>query len=231
MRTIPRKNHMMATNLLLSEGNKYLRLLQFEKAISCYDTVLRQNANHVQALLGKAKCYMKLGRYKEAWTDVDKVLKIKPKCGEAINLKGIAEYFMGNFEKGFITYWQGYQIQPFHDYLRLGHRCCKKAIENSLNAEERMLLTEKDVVKQNKLLSKKDADTSTGYDRKGLYLADLKLLDNMCKDKTLTAVHSSCADLFEYLKRQQKFWKMQEPHKTRKLNSSIFIKNSTYDLV
>lgn len=216
----------MTTKLSLSEGNKYLRLLQFEKAISCYDTVLRQNANHVQALLGKAKCYMKLGRYNEAWTDFDKVLKINPKCGEAINLKGIAEYFMGNFEKGFITYWQGYQIQSSHDYLRQGHRCCEKAIENSLNADERMLLTEKDVAKLNKLRLKTDADTSTGFDSKGLYLADLKLLDDMCKDETLAALHSSCAELFDYLKRQRKFWKMQEPHKTRKLNKSIFIKNS-----
>lgn len=227
----PEKNYMMSTKLTLSEGNKYLRLLQFDKAISCYDMILRQNSSHVQSLLGKAKCYMKLGRYKEAWTDFDKVLKINPKCVEAIKLRGAAEYFMGNFEKGFITCWKGYQITPFHDNLRLGYQCCENAIENSLNAEERMLLTEKDVIKLNKLLLKTDAETSSGYDNKGPYLADLKLLDDICKDKTLTALHSSCAELIDYLKGQQKFWKMQEPHKTRKSKSSIIIKNNTYDLM
>lgn len=231
IQNMSRNNHLNI-NLLLSEGKKYMRLMQFEKAITWFDKILQENANHLQSLLGKAKCCMNLGRYSEACVEFDKVLNLNPKCAEAINLKGIAEYCIGDFEQSFITHWHGYKIRPFCDYLRMGYGLSKKTIENNLNAEERMVLTDKEVAKLTKLLLRTDIDTSKKYHSKGLYSADLKLLDDMCKDKTLQTLHSSCADLLDYLKGRQKFWKMQEPYKKiDRSNSSIFIKNSIYDSI
>lgn len=229
----PRKTKFPLT-LFISEGNKYLRLFRFDEAISAFERVLHQDPNNIQAHLGKAKCYIKLAKYKEAWYDLQHVIQLNPKCAEAVYLKGATEYLRGNFEESFITYWKGYKLRPSCDDLRKGYEMCKEAIDNSLNAETLLWLTSDDIKgisKMNFLFqsSTQKSDIKGTYDTTGIFSVHLKLLDDILKDKSLISVHSLCKELFDYLTKRQKFWKMQSPQ----VKTSTFrpVKNYKYDLL
>lgn len=218
-------------NLFISEGNKYMRLLQFDKAISSFEKVIVREPKNVQSILGRAKCYMRLAEYKKAWQDFEKVIQLNPKCTEAVYLKGVTEYLRGDFEKGFLTYWKGYKQNPSRDALRQGYNMCDKAIENNLDANKRMLLTEKDIKGIAALLEEEklpSLSSKTDYYKTGLFSSNLKLLEDMLSDKNLNRIHLSCKDLFNYYRERQKFWKMQEPHtNANRASSMLYIKNNT----
>lgn len=128
-------------SLLLSEGNKYVRLSRLEKAITSFDKALEQDPNHFQTLLSRGKCYMKLGKYEEASKDFDGVTRLSPACVEAVHLKGVTQYLIGDIEKGFLTYLHGYEATTTRDKLRQGFNFCQKSMDDCLDAETRMLLT------------------------------------------------------------------------------------------
>lgn len=84
----------------------------------------------------------------------------------------------------------------------------------------------------NKLFAKGVVDSTTSYNKKGLYAPDLKLLEDILSDKKLAYLHTLCRDLIDYLRGRQKFWETQKPCTgIGKSGSMLYIKNNVNDIL
>ncbi|XP_035230828.1 tetratricopeptide repeat protein 25-like [Stegodyphus dumicola] len=203
--------------MFISEGMKYLRCHMYEKAIDFFNKALEREPSNRKSLLGRGKCYLLQAKYSEAKEDAEAVLKSYPKSCEAKALKGEAEYFLGDFERGFLTFRRGYDARPNFEDLKLGHQMCRKAIDNSLSPDIPLIIDDKDI-QSIEVLSKEDEDTEkmrsqpSSSSRSQIYEDDVSYLKALLSDDSISSIHEDCHQLLDYFKNRQIFWRTHKPN-------------------
>ena len=211
--------------MYISEGNQYFRLGKYDLAIELFNKGLEKEPINGKCLIGRSKCYMGLAKFAEAKEDAEQVVKSNPKSCDAKMLIGEADYFLGDFEKAFLTFYRGYRSRTNHDGLRCGHQMCRKAIDNALNPDIPVVIDDEDVGNLLKLKEDLDVDQmiSTGQDQ---YSADVNFINSLLQDDSVELIHEDCEFLKHYLRDRQIFWKTQNPSTSRKDSPDSTIKVS-----
>lgn len=205
-------------SMYYSEGTKYLNLCQYEKALEYLDNAVDIDPINVKSLLKRIKCLIALREYRKAIEDASKVLRIYPNCIAAIDLKGQAQYLMGDFEGGYLTYLEGRKVKPFNNNFRLGEQLCKQALDNSLQPSVRIKFNKHDNYALAKIEKDDKAFESQLKYRKSArecFGKDRKFMEDLMTDSNLTSIHGFCEETVNYIKACERFWTMDKPLHTR----------------
>lgn len=240
------KGQKFPIQMYISEGNYYFQLGKCDLAIEFFNKGLENELANIKCLIGRSKCYMRLAKYTEAREDAEAVLKSHPNSSDAKMLKGEADYFLGDFEKAFLTFHRGYSFRRNNDGLRCGYQMCEKAIENSLNPDVPIVIDEEDL--RNVYELREDVEQPS---KRGQYSADIDFVTSLLKDdsnelikridhskelfqredddskdlfkRTIETVQENCEFVKDYLTDRQMFWHTQNPKTLKKCTSnSIF---------
>ncbi|KAF8763528.1 Tetratricopeptide repeat protein 25 like protein [Argiope bruennichi] len=210
--------------MYITEGVKYLKLRLFDKAIDCFETALEREPTNEKSLLGRAKCFMNKAMYTEAKDDAEAALRKNPKSPQAQMLKADAEYFLGDFERSFLTCSRGYDARPNYGEFKLGFQSCRRSIDNALRPDEQIYFDEEDIEGIERLLSgkyleEKDGKKFDGSNQLVSYEDDIQFLKNLLSDEIMEQVHPECEYLVEFLEGRQHFWKYQNPKTSKDLKN------------
>lgn len=229
--------------MYISEGNYYFKRGKYDLAIEFFNKGLKNEPANTKCLIGRSKCYMRLAKYTEAREDAEAVLKSHPNSSDAKMLKGEADYFLGDFEKAFLTFHRGYSFRKNHDGLRCGYQMCEKAIENALNPDVPIVIDEEDLRAVYEL--REDVEQPS---KRGQYSADIDFVTSLLQDesnelmkktdddskelfqredddskdlfkRTIESVQENCEFVKDYLTDRQMFWHTQNPKTLKKCTS------------
>ena len=89
---------------LLKEGNLYFHNKQYEKAMGFYDSILKNEPNHIFTLNNKGMILHNLGQYREAIECFDKALTYEPHNVLILNNKGLALHNLGQYREAIEWY-------------------------------------------------------------------------------------------------------------------------------
>lgn len=203
--------------MFISEGNKYMRLLKYDKAIEFFNAALEKEPNNEKCLIGRSKCNIRLAKYSEARKDAESVLEQNRKSCEAKLLIGEVDYFLGDFEKAFLNFYRAHELRPNIEGLKFGHQMCRRAIDNALQPDKPMILDDQDISK----LSEVDRDSGQTTEMKiakDFLTPDVEFVETLLEDDVLESIHPDCEYILAYLKDRQQFWRTQNPS-TSKTNA------------
>ena len=100
---------------LLKEGNLYFHNKQYEKAMGFYDSILKNEPNHIFTLNNKGMILHNLGQYHEAIECFDKALTYEPQNVLILNNKGFALNNLGQYPEAIEWYNKALNIDS--DFL------------------------------------------------------------------------------------------------------------------
>ena len=100
---------------LLKEGNLYFHNKQYEKAMGFYDSILKNEPNHIFTLNNKGMILHNLGQYHEAIECFDKALTYEPQNVLILNNKGFALNNLGQYREAIEWYDKALNIDS--DFL------------------------------------------------------------------------------------------------------------------
>lgn len=95
---------------LVNIGDCYLRLLEYEKAVSCYDKVLELNNKNIFALINKGLCCKFLGDYETALECYDIALKIDERNSDALWNRALVLLSLGDYKVGFKDFEYRFEV-------------------------------------------------------------------------------------------------------------------------
>ncbi|GBM44433.1 Tetratricopeptide repeat protein 25 [Araneus ventricosus] len=202
--------------MYITEGVKYLKLGMFDKAINCFNSALEREPTNEKSLLGRAKCFMNKGMYTEAKDDAEAALRTNPKSPQAKMLQAETEYFLGDFERSFLTCARAHNSRPNYGAFKLGFQSCRRSIDNALRPDVQIFFDDEDVEGVERLLSgeplqEEDAKRCDDQNQLVSYEDDLQFLKDLLSDKIVESVHPECEYSVEFLEDRQHFWKYQNP--------------------
>ncbi|XP_053708345.1 outer dynein arm-docking complex subunit 4 [Synchiropus splendidus] len=157
---------------LLADGNWMLLKGEYQKAVDSYTAALTLKAGDRNCLVGRSKCYLKMGQHENALRDAEASLAGDPSYSEGLYQRAEALYYMGEFEYALLFYHKGRKLRPQIQEFRLGVQKAQEAIENSVGPS-----TVKLEVKGDLSFLEKDLD-------KTLPLTDIEHLMTTKKPKT-----------------------------------------------
>ena len=97
---------------LIEEGNTFLNLGEYQKALKAYDQALAIKPELHEAFYNKGVALGNLGRYEEAITAYDQALAISPDEYKSLSNKGIAFSYLGRYEEAIAAFNQSLSINP-----------------------------------------------------------------------------------------------------------------------
>jgi len=89
-------------DFMVYKGGQYLKMFNYEEAITFFDKALELEPNNVEALYQKANAFSALEKYNEAIEYYEKVLNIEPENQNAIISLHNALVSIANYKYGFI---------------------------------------------------------------------------------------------------------------------------------
>jgi len=89
-------------DFMVYKGGQYLKMFNYEEAITFFDKVLEVEPNNVEALYQKANALSKLEKYDEAIEYYEKVLNIEPENENVIIRLHNALVSIANYKYGFL---------------------------------------------------------------------------------------------------------------------------------
>jgi tetratricopeptide (TPR) repeat protein len=95
-KTVPRKSNL--ADVFYHQGNTYIRVSQYEKAIEYYNQAIYLNPRLADAYYNRGNAYSYIGRYQRAEVDYSRVISLKPDFLNAYHNRGLVHLFLKNFE-------------------------------------------------------------------------------------------------------------------------------------
>ncbi|CAJ1076196.1 tetratricopeptide repeat protein 25 [Xyrichtys novacula] len=102
------------------------------KAIDSYTAALSIKPDDKTCLVGRSKCYLKMGQFENALADAEASLQEDKTFFKGLYQKAEALYYMGEFEFALVFYHRGQKLRPLMQEFRLGIQKAEAAIENSV---------------------------------------------------------------------------------------------------
>jgi tetratricopeptide (TPR) repeat protein len=115
---------------LLTQGNAYCALEQYEEALTCFDQALEQNPTFAKALNNRGLVQKSLGLHREAFKSYAEAITIDPQYADAFNNLGILLMELENLDQAVQCFDAAISLSPSEaqPYNNLG---------NALNALEK----------------------------------------------------------------------------------------------
>ncbi|XP_061701766.1 outer dynein arm-docking complex subunit 4 isoform X2 [Syngnathoides biaculeatus] len=210
----------------MAEGDWLLLRGQCEKAAESYSTALTLKPNDKYCLVGRSKCYLKMGQYENALRDAEASLQEDESFFQGLYQKAEALYCMGEFEFALVFYHRGLKLRPQVQDFQLGIQKAREAIKNATTVPAAVRQKLKDGTLQ------KDEQPTTIYKKLqacetekktkkylGEFYEDRKYLENLLKDEALvksrTRNGEQLQDIIQgcltYLDYCADFWNQQKP--------------------
>ena len=141
------KKHVESFKALVSQkavkykeqGNEYLKVNNFDKAIECYNNAIKESPNYADAYFNLGKAYKYKKNYPLAIDALEKTKKINPKDTETIILLGETYKQSGYYALAIKNFEEALTIDPSSDYAKRNleeTKNLKYAIYNPLGAIE-----------------------------------------------------------------------------------------------
>ncbi|KAF7227408.1 outer dynein arm-docking complex subunit 4 isoform X1 [Nothobranchius furzeri] len=200
----------------LSEGKWMFNKGEYHQAANSFTAALNLRPGDKKCLIGRAKCYMKMGRFENVFTDVEETLKDDKSFIEGLYLKAEALYHTGNVEQALVFHSRGLKLQPHMQKFRLGAQCAQQAIEDTAGSEKDLSFLYKDERKKNNQTPKTD---KTNKALLGKFYHDKKFLEDLMKDEELVGsetIHGErlqdiIQDCLTSLDTCAKLWSLEKP--------------------
>lgn len=103
--------------MLNLKANSYIYLDDLDKADECFDEILKEYPNNVEALIFKGRFYDNEGRYLLALKCFDKVIKEDPLNAEAHMYKGETLYDMGKYQRAVTSINRAFDMDKTMSYV------------------------------------------------------------------------------------------------------------------
>jgi tetratricopeptide (TPR) repeat protein len=110
------KNPRDFLSALSSQGENFINLSNYEKAVECFDKALNLDSNSAGVWNDKGFALHFLGKYKEAIECYDNALRLKPDYIDALNDKGFALDKLGEHEKAIKCFDKAREIDLPNNY-------------------------------------------------------------------------------------------------------------------
>ncbi|XP_034566972.1 tetratricopeptide repeat protein 25 [Notolabrus celidotus] len=104
------------------------------KAIDSYTTALSIKPDDKTCLVGRSKCYLKMGQFGNALSDAEASLQEDKTFFKGLYQKAEALYYLGEFEFALVFYHRGQKLRPLMQEFKLGIQKAEAAIENSVGS-------------------------------------------------------------------------------------------------
>ncbi|XP_026233420.1 tetratricopeptide repeat protein 25 [Anabas testudineus] len=119
---------------LMADGYWLYLKGEYKKAIDSFTTALTLKPGDKSGLVGRSRCYLKMGEPENALKDAEASLKEDKSFFEGLYQKAEALYYMGEFEFALVFYHRGKKLRPQVQEFRLGIQKAQEAIENSVGS-------------------------------------------------------------------------------------------------
>lgn len=101
-------------------GNAAFTAQKFEEAIQHFTKAIELNPNDHIFYSNRSGCHASLQDYASAREDAEKCVSLKPDWGKGYQRKGLAEFYLGEYDKAIETYQKGLQVDPNNQQLKEG---------------------------------------------------------------------------------------------------------------
>ncbi|GCC33820.1 hypothetical protein chiPu_0012291 [Chiloscyllium punctatum] len=196
--------------LLREDGNKYFKLGDYEKALSCYTQAIDLSQNLSEGMIlyrNRAACYLKLEEYSKAEADASKVIESDGKDVKALFRRSQALQELGRLDQAFADIQRCAVLEPknkvFQESLRQIATKVQEKVRQQSSTDARVeqmfniLLdpSEKDSDKKQKavqnlmVLAREDAGAERIFRSDGVHLLQ-KMLDTGNTDTVLASLRT-----------------------------------------
>lgn len=125
---------------LRDEGEYFVHVKQYQKAIESFSKALEMNAEDKGCLVTRSKCWLQLGNAENALTDAEAALLQDKEFIRGLYQKAEALYQLGDFEMALVFFHRGHKLRPELQELRMGIQKAEEAIKNSIGSPESVKL-------------------------------------------------------------------------------------------
>lgn len=94
------------------EANNLFEDGEYERALAKYDEALAIDANHIDAMRGRARTLMQLGQSPQALNAFNTAISLAPEFGATYANRGILHDRMGRYEKAIADYDHALRLDP-----------------------------------------------------------------------------------------------------------------------
>lgn len=112
---------------LKNKGNKAFQDGDFEVAIECFTKAIQINPSDHVFYSNRSASYASLKKYQEALEDAEKCVQLKPDWSKGYVRKGLAEFYLEDYENAEKTYTKGLELEPANQQLKEGLQRVKEA--------------------------------------------------------------------------------------------------------
>ena len=124
-------------------GVQQMQRQAFSAALASFNLALQVDKFQFRVILARSRCFLSLGRFREALDDAEDVLEEDPLAEDdhlikAFLYKAEALFQLGNFESSAVWFYRYSRVRPGHaddDEIRIGLQKCEKAVNNSLGSQ------------------------------------------------------------------------------------------------
>ena len=120
---------VMNSNQLKEKGNALIKEGQYEDALDCYTTALKNDPSNHTILSNRSLVYFKLGNFKEALNDANKCINVAPKFGRGYLRKATALNSLNVVSEAMLAAEEGYKC-------RQSDLVCKECVSQWLLANQ-----------------------------------------------------------------------------------------------
>lgn len=99
-------------------GNKAFTEEKFEEALDYFTKAIELNPNDHVFYSNRSGCYASLKNYQEALNDANKCISIKPDWAKGYTRKGLAQFYLNDYDGAIQTYEGALQIDPNNQQLK-----------------------------------------------------------------------------------------------------------------
>jgi len=109
-----RKEASPAKNLFL-EGERWVGLEQYQKAIPCYEEFLKSDPDHEEARLHLGNCLLELDHLEKAQYHFEELVLRHPRSAIAHNNLGTCHAKAGRFDEAILCFWKAHELDPGYE--------------------------------------------------------------------------------------------------------------------
>jgi len=141
--------------IIKNKGNEALASGNNESAVKLFSiAALLEPTNYIY-FSNRSAAYCNLGKYQQALEDADRVVGINPQWPKGYSRKGVAHWFLNQFDEAYHAYEKGLVLEPGNELMKQGYE----------QAKNKVLAMEANIKGEQELAKNKPYDAMNAFDR------------------------------------------------------------------